>query len=55
MHLPFPAAIYTSGTTGNPKGTLLMHSNLVAYMSSLKEYFGFQGADQVVGSITTIR
>lgn len=37
--------IYTSGTTGRPKGVMASHGNLLYYITSAKERYGFNEAD----------
>ena len=37
--------VYTSGTTGKPKGVMASHGNLIQYIVSAQERYGFNGQD----------
>jgi amino acid adenylation domain-containing protein len=40
--------IYTSGTTGRPKGVLVEHRNLVAYVKAFEQEFRFNAQDNII-------
>lgn len=43
--------LYTSGTTGSPKGVLLRHRNLTAYVLSAVEFLGADGTESTAVSV----
>lgn len=40
--------IYTSGTTGRPKGCMLAHGNIIAYVYGMKGVYGFNASDRIL-------
>jgi amino acid adenylation domain-containing protein len=45
------AIIYTSGSTGDPKGVMMTHKNMLAALTSLNAYLGYQETDIVLCSL----
>ncbi|MFE6829202.1 amino acid adenylation domain-containing protein [Streptomyces sp. NPDC057690] len=41
--------LYTSGTTGRPKGVLIEHRSVIAFVRAAQELFGLTEADRVLG------
>ncbi|MDN7142471.1 acyl--CoA ligase [Pseudomonas sp. JQ170] len=51
LDLDLAAIIYTSGSTGMPKGVMLTHRNMLAALSSLHTYLGYNETDNVLCSL----
>ncbi|NER60461.1 acyl--CoA ligase [Pseudomonas sp. MAFF212428] len=51
LDLDLAAIIYTSGSTGAPKGVMLTHRNMLAALSSLHTYLGYNDSDNVLCSL----
>ena len=41
--------LFTSGSTGVPKGVMITHANVVAYVDWVIEHFGYTSEDQISG------
>ena len=51
LDLDLAAIIYTSGSTGAPKGVMLTHRNMLAALTSLHTYLGYNDSDRVLCSL----
>ncbi|MGH8438465.1 MAG: class I adenylate-forming enzyme family protein [Pseudomonas sp.] len=51
LDLDLAAIIYTSGSTGAPKGVMLTHRNMLAALTSLHTYLGYNDTDKVLCSL----
>ncbi|MDD2046767.1 class I adenylate-forming enzyme family protein [Pseudomonas putida] len=51
LDLDLAAIIYTSGSTGEPKGVMLTHRNMLAALTSLNTYLGYNDTDKVLCSL----
>jgi acyl-[acyl-carrier-protein]-phospholipid O-acyltransferase / long-chain-fatty-acid--[acyl-carrier-protein] ligase len=41
--------IFSSGSTGDPKGVMLTHDNIVSNIAQLRQCFGFDRSDRILG------